>query len=54
MASVSEQGVHHGRSLFSHSLIWNTIEPNQVEKFRPEFAQWQPIVSFALMVEAFY
>ncbi len=51
--SASSRGLQHARSLLSFSLIWDTVELNQVEEFRPEFAQWQPIASLALMVDNF-
>jgi hypothetical protein len=35
------------RGLLSHSLIRDTAEPTQIEEFRPEFAQWQFIASYA-------
>jgi hypothetical protein len=40
-----KQGVS-ARSLLSHSLIWITIEPNHVEEFRPDFAQWQSSIKY--------
>ncbi len=50
---VSVQGLQSARSLPSHNLIWDTVEPNQVEALRPDFGQWQPIASYAVMVGAF-
>jgi hypothetical protein len=52
--SASIRGLQHARGRLFHSLILDTVEPNQGEKFRPDFAQWQPIASYALMVNSFY
>jgi hypothetical protein len=35
--------------LFFHSLIWETVDLNQMEEFRREFARRQPIASYALV-----
>jgi hypothetical protein len=42
--------LQRARSLLSHSLLWDCVNPNQVEEFQPEFALSLHIY---LMVDAF-
>jgi hypothetical protein len=46
-------GLSHASIFFSHSLIFDFIKTNELEESQPDFAQWQSIASFALMVDVF-